>query len=122
LTPLVSLPNPQITIALPKLNPKYESPDRHFIEQGPLVISRHYRQRYHATRVIDGKTTVEYKPDFPYLHELADFVVADDQGNMDPDAYNRAILDVERMEREMILRGEDLRSAFDDFVSYCGNV
>jgi hypothetical protein len=65
LTPLVDLPNPQITIALPKLNPKYESPYRHFIEQSPLAISRHYRQRYHATKIINGKTGIEYNPDFP---------------------------------------------------------
>jgi hypothetical protein len=74
LSPLQSLanllPTLDISINLPKLHPKYETPERHFTVPSGLQIHRRYRQREHSN---DG-VNVQHEPDFPVLGEYAEFM------------------------------------------------
>lgn len=116
LSPVRNLQPLQMTIALPKLNPMYESSDRHFIYPESLPIQRHYRQQYHVTGSDDGMMIVEYKPDFPIWHQLADLQAVDDKGHKDLGIWEVVMIEVEESERAMILRGEDPYAAFDALV------
>ncbi|KAF2650552.1 hypothetical protein K491DRAFT_128108 [Lophiostoma macrostomum CBS 122681] len=79
LSPFAALANDlnlEVSIDLPKLHPKWESPHRHFTEESPrlpLAIHRRHRQRYHGIERSDGSICVEYKADFPELHQLVDW-------------------------------------------------
>lgn len=56
-----------VSITLPKLHPKYEDPERHFLTPPPGIhLHRVLRQRWHG--LADGD--VEYSPDFPLLIDL----------------------------------------------------
>jgi hypothetical protein len=69
---LADIPNLTTSITLPKLHPQHENAEKHFmVGTSPLgmAIHRRYRQRYHST---DGMHVL-YEPDFPILHEIADY-------------------------------------------------
>ncbi|KAH7347073.1 hypothetical protein BKA66DRAFT_477783 [Pyrenochaeta sp. MPI-SDFR-AT-0127] len=96
LAPLGNLPRLDVTINLPKLHPKWESPDKHFTDDSalpPLVIHRRYRQRYHGIESRDGAILVKYAPDFPILYELAE--------------PGESMEELESMERRKWKAGED---------------
>lgn len=85
-----------VSINLPKLHPKFERPDWHFMEdkaQPPLVIHRRFRQREHVKECGDGSLVSYHEPDFPISYALEHF-------HMD-------IEDVEANERRAWKEGED---------------
>ncbi|KAF2680408.1 hypothetical protein K458DRAFT_95101 [Lentithecium fluviatile CBS 122367] len=62
--------NPKLDISVnqPKLHPKYEGADRHFMEDSPaplFLIRRRIRQRCHANM---HANEVIHKDDFPFTH------------------------------------------------------
>jgi hypothetical protein len=73
LLPLESLspnPNLRISINLPKLHPKYETPERHYVpgcDPPPFIITRRLRQAYHGVESNTGDLRVEWVQDFPIL-------------------------------------------------------
>jgi hypothetical protein len=106
LSPLVVLrtnPDLHVSVNLPKLHPKWESPDKHFTDDSPpspIVIRRRYRQRCHAVSSEDGGLQEKHEPDFPVLYELGDW---DENSTME---------EVERHERETWKAGDDPRQFF----------
>ena len=78
LSPLTTLrnnPNLDLLIDLPKLHPKWETTNRHFVDShSPLTIHRRYRQRYHGIEQSDSTVRGKHVPDFPITYEIADFV------------------------------------------------
>ncbi|KAH7083727.1 hypothetical protein FB567DRAFT_529793 [Paraphoma chrysanthemicola] len=73
---LATISNLDIAIALPRLHPKYTTPERHFFGGSAPVgaaIKRRYRQRYHGIRSRSGVLEVRYEPDFPVLHDMGEF-------------------------------------------------
>lgn len=96
-SPLASLSTDlDISIDLPKLHPKLENPDWHFMEdtpQVPLSIHRRYRQRRHIVNYRNGTLVLLHKPDFPITYEFTE--------------WGLAIEEVEKMEREVWKTGED---------------
>jgi hypothetical protein len=59
-----------VSITLPKLHPKYEDPERHFITPPPGVrLHRALRQRWYGHA--DGE--VEHSPDFPFLIDMEQY-------------------------------------------------
>lgn len=63
-----------ISINLPRLHPKWETPDRHYTDDSaplPLPIHRRYRQREHGELRSSGTIHYVYKPDFPELWDIA---------------------------------------------------
>jgi hypothetical protein len=102
LSPIISLhsiASLNVTINIPMLHPKYETPDQHFTPNSALptfTIQRRYRQRYHAMADRDGQLSPRYVPDFPVLHELHEM-----------DEWGMTAEQMEEMERESWLRGED---------------
>jgi hypothetical protein len=120
LSPLAPLASPSnnphldVSINLPKLHPKWETPDRHFTKDSPplpIAIHRRYRQRYHGVEQKDGSLRVQYESDFPVLHEFAEFV-------------GMPMEDVEENERIKWEIGEDPLQELRDMdpQNYCGSV
>jgi hypothetical protein len=79
LNPLASLLHDHsrlsLEIRLPKLHPKYENSERHFLQNSSalaLTIVREYRQREHAIMSNDGSFRLKHEPDFPVCYELAE--------------------------------------------------
>ncbi|KAH8722874.1 hypothetical protein GQ44DRAFT_774655 [Phaeosphaeriaceae sp. PMI808] len=81
LNPLVSLNRNgfDVSINLPKLHPRWETPNRHFTDDSApflLPIHRRYRQRYHSILLSDGSLYQQHSPDFPETYEaIEDFEV-----------------------------------------------
>jgi hypothetical protein len=95
----------EVSVNLPKLHPKWESPDRHFNEEGPaclLGIHRRFRQRVHTITRDDGSLHEKHEPDFPVLYELADW------------DETSTIEQVEESERRIWKEGDDPRQLFLD--------
>jgi hypothetical protein len=96
LTPLKSLadiPHLRISVSLPILHPKHETPERHFTRGSApcsLPIYRCHRQRHHS---VDG-IHIRHEPDFPILGELAE-------------DWEMSMADVEMMERGEWEMGRD---------------
>jgi hypothetical protein len=70
LTPLAILPGPDITLDLPKLHPKIETPERHFTDNSlPLHFptNRILWQRSFDGDIERGVLSVMYKADFLFL-------------------------------------------------------
>jgi hypothetical protein len=77
------------SINLPKLHPKWETPERHFIEDKTLlgtVICRRFRQRYYRIEGDIAPFLVQHKPDFPILYFFEEL-------------WEMSMEDVEEMER-----------------------
>jgi hypothetical protein len=77
------------SINLPKLHPKWETPERHFIEDKTLlgtVICRRFRQRYYRIEGGIAPFLVQHKPDFPILYFFEEL-------------WEMSMEDVEEMER-----------------------
>jgi hypothetical protein len=95
-TLLTANPHLQIHVSLPKLHPKYESPERHFVHDcapPPYRITRRLRQRFHAVR----QGTRYYKnwvPDFPITYEI--------------DSSDEELETVEERERQWWQKGVDV--------------
>jgi hypothetical protein len=80
----------KVAIDLPKLHPKWETPERHFTEDSaPLgvPIHRRYRQRYHAVEASNGVLEVKYESDFPMLYIFTEL-------------WDMTMEEVEEMERD----------------------
>ncbi|KAH7065907.1 hypothetical protein BKA63DRAFT_524855 [Paraphoma chrysanthemicola] len=95
---LSTSPNLDITANLPKLHPRYESPDRHYMQTTPappFTITRRLRQSEHAVQVKGGEFRVKSAQDFPILFE---------------DDSDEDLEEVERRERRMWERGEDVEA------------
>lgn len=74
-------PDLDIVIILPKLDPRFTDPDRHYVKGADtsLTIRRTFRQRYRVRREDGGSPLVRYSPDFPrsYGHPaFADMTLA----------------------------------------------
>ena len=95
-----TLPHLIITVNLPKLHPKYESPERHYTPYTPpprgFSISRYARETSRAVTNRHGELAVDYIPDFPILscHEF----------DSDSEAEERT----EAFERMLWERGDDV--------------
>ncbi|KAH8895397.1 hypothetical protein GQ53DRAFT_744054 [Thozetella sp. PMI_491] len=88
-----------ITIEVPKLHPRYERPERHFMANSLpppalVTIKRRLRQRCFAKETSPGQFSMEHKNDFPYLIEVPEF-------------QDQPLEEIERMERELWESGED---------------
>ncbi|OAL49098.1 hypothetical protein IQ07DRAFT_645098 [Pyrenochaeta sp. DS3sAY3a] len=61
--------NRDLLVILPKLHPRWEDPERHFMEGNMTAfpLLRHVRQRFHAMPTRSKYWIVEFKPDFPFL-------------------------------------------------------
>ncbi|KAF2865233.1 hypothetical protein BDV95DRAFT_612827 [Massariosphaeria phaeospora] len=112
LSPLASLsnnPRLQVSINLPKLHPRWESAERHFINDSsalPLIIHRRYRQRHHGiVNPRDGSLSIEEKGDFPAMYPL---------GN---EEWMGTMEKVEEMERDEWAEGRDPTRIIDSFMS-----
>lgn len=95
---LRSDPNLNISINLPKLHPKWETPERHFTrDSAPLgvAIHRRYRQRYHGIEASNGGLEVQHVPDFPILYMFTEL-------------WEMTIEEVEEMERNEWKWGDPL--------------
>ncbi|OCK78679.1 hypothetical protein K432DRAFT_252881, partial [Lepidopterella palustris CBS 459.81] len=100
---LASIPDLDICINLPKLHPRLESPDRHFMEGSPaptFEIHRRLRQRYHCEEGRNGHLWVRSKIDFPVMLEICEFI--DALGN-----EVTPMTEIEEKERAMWKRGVD---------------
>ncbi|KAH7067752.1 hypothetical protein FB567DRAFT_541629 [Paraphoma chrysanthemicola] len=98
LSPLSASPNLAIVVNLPKLHPRYESPERHYMHTTPpppFVITRRLRQSEHGVRMKGGGFKVKSAQDFPILFE---------------DSSDEDLEVVERVERGMWERGEDVEA------------
>ncbi|KAF2113277.1 hypothetical protein BDV96DRAFT_578647 [Lophiotrema nucula] len=67
-----------ISVSLPRLNPRYESSEKHFTDDTlppPFTVQRRQRQLYFAERSVEGQIHVSRSPDFPsaVLSEVAEF-------------------------------------------------
>lgn len=65
--------NIEFLITLPKLHPKWETPERHFTEDslhGTLSIRRVHRLRHFIVEIEGGGVELAYKPDFPTLYNM----------------------------------------------------
>ncbi|KAF2253803.1 hypothetical protein BU26DRAFT_561075 [Trematosphaeria pertusa] len=71
LTALTDISGLDISVSLPHLHHRYETPERHFVKQWPsppFTIERRLRQRYHVVETDPGRFDVSYQADFPYLY------------------------------------------------------
>lgn len=61
--------NHDLLVILPKLNPHWEDPKRHFMEgnMAAFPLIRYVRQRFHAMPTCPKYWIVKFKPDFPFL-------------------------------------------------------
>jgi hypothetical protein len=94
----------EITVNLPKLHPKYETPKRHFTPacaSPSFVVERRLRQRKHAVPRGDGTLTVQYKADFPILYDNSD--ISDDDNE-------ETLEEVERRERWLWESGDNVEA------------
>jgi hypothetical protein len=76
LAPLSNYAHLDVSINLPHLHPKWETPDKHFTrdsEQLPLTIHRRCRQRQHGVKERDGSLKSKHGSDFPILFGMAEF-------------------------------------------------
>jgi hypothetical protein len=74
LAPLSNCPDLDVSINLPNLHPKWETPERHFTEDSdpfPLVIHRRCRQRQHSVKGREGGLELEDGVDFPLSYGMA---------------------------------------------------
>lgn len=95
-----------IQVDLPKLHPKYESPERHFTQgsepKPAFTIIRRFRQREHAVQESDGFLWPTRAPDFPLLY-----------GMVGDEAWGNCTLEeVEQRERRIWKEG---RHPYDEF-------
>jgi len=112
LEPLHNITTLDISVNLPKIHPKYETPERNFTSKSPpsiLPIVRQYRHRYHSTDGIDA----QYSPDFPILHDLVMY------GWIEDDDYIWTMDEVEKMERDEIAAGRDPREILRILQPHC---
>lgn len=109
LSPLSSLFQAQglnVSFSLPKLHPKLEQEDRHFVQGTPLcfVLHRRVRQRYHGIKSVQGTGEIVRKADVPFLLGIVDFV---DMTMAEIEEEERAVwesgLDAEDMVRELLV-------------------
>jgi hypothetical protein len=91
-------PSLQVTVTLPKLHPKFEQEDRHYIDgqlPGTARLHRVLRQMYWKNPGTRGRGFVEYKPDFPFLLEFIDL-------------FEYSLEELEYMERGHWKAGDDM--------------
>lgn len=110
----IQRPNINISINLPKLHPKWESAQRHFLRDDvrtPMRIHRRNRQRVHGIVHSDGRMETLWAPDFPVALELMYF----DHGKTEEDRQ----ANIEALERDWWKDGLDpvaeMRSLLADF-------
>jgi hypothetical protein len=131
LSPLASLstlPHLEVSINLPKLHPKWETLDKHFMEdsgQLPLPIHRRYRQRSHGVEDRNGNLKAVDKADFPILFEMAgyEYWTAEELRKhngepsvpYDPDEIELENLRWEEEERRIWKEGHDPEKELEDF-------
>jgi hypothetical protein len=73
---LSGTPSLDICVYLPKLHPRLESEDRHFINKPQLFdLQRTLRQRYHAKKTEKGSLEVIHQPDFPFLIDILEYAM-----------------------------------------------
>ncbi|KAK0111137.1 hypothetical protein ONS95_001513 [Cadophora gregata] len=110
-----SFPQLHIIFNLPKLHPGIAKEETHFLGNTspptPVTIERRCRQRFHCLKHEGGVLEIKYMPDFPIMHELADFWADDSNGEL-------AITfeECEDMEKQMWLRGEDVEQAMLEMI------
>jgi hypothetical protein len=121
ISPLASLrnnPELDMVINLPKLHPKWQTPDRHFTKHSPplpIAIHRRYRQRYHGVEQEDGSFRVQHESDFPVLYIFTEIL-------------DMTMEEVEELERSKWEGGEDVMQELRDVErniepqNYCGVV
>jgi hypothetical protein len=88
----------QVTVTLPKLHPKFEEEDRHYVDgqlPGTVYLHRVLRQMYWNNPGAGGHASVEYKPDFPFFLELIDI-------------FDCSLEELENMERRHWKAGADM--------------
>ena len=108
----------KVLFNLPKLHPAIAKAETHFVQDTsppPCNIERRYRQRYHCVTSDDGTLSVKHNPDFPIMHEIADFYANECLGDL-----SMTLEESEDMERTMWLRGEDVEEAIREINSLNG--
>jgi hypothetical protein len=87
----------EMTLSLPKLHPKFAQDSRHYTGDSvtPFRLHRRLRQNWHGTMSADGILKRNYRVDFPFFQEIADF-------------EDRTMGDVERSERSGWMAGMDM--------------
>lgn len=114
LSPLSSLFQVQdlnVSFSLPKLHPKLEQEDRHFIQGTPIcfVLHRRVRQRYHATESVQGTVAIVRKADFPFLLDACEYV-------------DMTMAEIEEDERTMWESGIDVEDMMCELLATPGSI
>jgi hypothetical protein len=88
----------EVSVTLPKLHPKYEQEDRHYVNgelPGNARLQRALRQTHHA----QGDAYVIEEPDFPLMID-----------------FWWTVEEAEEMERKMWIKGEDVEAFRDEII------
>ncbi|KAF2108846.1 hypothetical protein BDV96DRAFT_636546 [Lophiotrema nucula] len=106
LTQFSSTTNINISLSLPKLHPRFERDDYHFIstDQTPFNLHRRVRQRFHVLEDLRGDLQVLFKPDFPEFYTLVKDVMPSEEA--------------EELERDGWRRGLDIGEIIDELAMH----
>ncbi|KAJ8132581.1 hypothetical protein O1611_g1036 [Lasiodiplodia mahajangana] len=105
--PREGLPRIDILVNLPNLHPGIARLDTHFTQDGPplpFTIERRIRQRYHCEERAGGNLAVQYKADFPVMHELVELL----------EGPTMTLQELERLERRLWENGTNVGQLVTD--------
>ncbi|KAF2494342.1 hypothetical protein BU16DRAFT_619469 [Lophium mytilinum] len=109
---LLSLPDLNMCISLPKLHPLWENPYRHYVQDNTMFkMHRRLRQSHHGREYEDGTFVVLEKQDFPILGNFWNDVEARCKAqNPQLEVFFYSPTEMESMERDSWLFGEDVEN------------
>lgn len=118
LTPVIAIEGLDISISLPKLHPKYEEENRHFVRGSPIPfhLIRRRRQTSHG-RKTDSQhgDEVIIQADFPVSQELIDLAIEV------CDSPRTTVAEMEEIERRDWMSGMDVEASTRQMLdSLCG--
>ncbi|KAF2116813.1 hypothetical protein BDV96DRAFT_598659 [Lophiotrema nucula] len=101
-TPIFRNTHLTTTQSLPKLHPKFEKEQRHFVHesQAPCQLQRRLRRRVHTWETVNGREIPVLKADFPFSWDI----------------YDKSIEETEAQERVDWMNGIDVEKRVNDFI------